>query len=258
MPLTVQLLPTAVGDRSQLQPLTTFLVNSTVAIDAGSLGFALTRDQLAKVGHVILTHAHMDHVASLPIAVAEVFPLLTRPLCIHATAPVLKAIRDHLFNGVLWPDFSKIKMLNSTEPAIEWVTMRERETFELDGMKFTPVPVSHEVPTNGLIVETADAAVAFTSDTTRTDEIWTLAAQRPHLKAVFIDCSFPDEFEALALKSGHLTPKMVAEESLKLGMPASIMCVHIKPGTREKVLSQITPHASRGLSAVELGKIYTF
>jgi len=258
MPLTVQLLPTAAGDHSQLQPLTSFLVNSTVAIDAGSLGFALTRDQLAKVGHVILTHAHMDHVASLPIAVAEVFPLLKRPFCIHGTAPVLKAVQDHLFNGVLWPDFSKIKMLNSTQPSVEWVTMRERESFELDGMKFTPIPVSHEVPTTGLIVETPDASVAFTSDTTRTDEIWAQAAKRPNLKAIFIDCSFPDEFETLALKSGHLTPKMVAEESLKLGKPASIMCVHIKPGTRERVLAQITPHAAKGLAAVELGKIYTF
>lgn len=258
MPLTVQLLPTAVGDRSQFQPLTTFLVNTTVAIDAGSLGFALTCEELAKVGHVILTHAHMDHVASLPIAMAEVYPLLKRPLRVYATAPVLKAVRDHLFNGVLWPDFSKIKMMGSTQPSLEWVTIRERETFELDGIKFTPVPVSHEVPTIGLIAETDDASVAFTSDTTRTEEIWALASKRPNLKAVFIDCSFPDELEELAVKSGHLTPKMVAEESQKLGTPARIMCVHIKPGMREKVLSQITPHAARGLAAVELGKIYSF
>ena len=46
MPLHVQLLPTSLGDHSQNQSLTTFLVNDTIAIDAGSLGFALTVDQL--------------------------------------------------------------------------------------------------------------------------------------------------------------------------------------------------------------------
>ena len=68
MPIKVQLLPMSLGDRSQMQSLTTFLINDNIAIDAGSLGFALPGEQLAKVEHVILTHSHLDHVASLPIA----------------------------------------------------------------------------------------------------------------------------------------------------------------------------------------------
>jgi ribonuclease BN (tRNA processing enzyme) len=259
MSLTVQLLPTSVGDSSQLQPLTTFLVNRTIAIDAGSLGFALRRDDLANVGHVVLTHTHMDHVASLPIAIAEVFPVLKRPLRIYGTEQVVSAVRAHLFNDVLWPDFAKIKMLKSTQMSVEWVTIREREPIELDGVRLTLVPVKHEVPTVGVIAEAGDAAVVFTSDTTRTDEIWQAAATRgARLKAVFIDCSFPDEFEDLAFRSGHLTPKMVAEESKKLGRPARVMCVHVKPGTREKTLTQIAARGGEGLEAVELGRTYEF
>ncbi len=258
MPLHVQLLPTSLGDHSQLQPLTTFLINQTVAIDAGSLGLALSADDLAKVGHVIVTHSHLDHVASLPIAIAEVYPLLKRPLKVYATAIVLKAIKDHLLNGVLWPDFSQIKMLSSESMSVEFIEIQPLVPFEIESVRYTPVPVNHEVPTVGLIVETADAAVAFTSDTSTTDEIWRLAGQRKTLKAVFVDCSFPDAFEDLAIASGHLTPKMVAAEVKKIGRPAQIVCVHIKPSTRDTVLEQIAPHSACGMEAIELGKTYKF
>jgi ribonuclease BN (tRNA processing enzyme) len=258
MPLKVQLLPTSLGDHSQTQSLTSFLINQTIAIDAGSLGFSLGGDQLANVGHVILTHSHLDHIASLPIAIAEVFPRLKRPMRIYATEGVLQAVQDHLLNGVIWPDFSRIKMLGSSNMALEFIPIVPRVTFEVDGIKFTPVPVNHEVPTIGLVVEAADATVVFTSDTCRTDDIWAAASQHTNLRAVFVDCSFPDEMEQLAILSGHLTPSLVASETAKLTRPAKIICVHIKPDTRDKVLAQLAAHRSRQISAVKIGKTYLF
>jgi ribonuclease BN (tRNA processing enzyme) len=258
MPLRVQLLPTSLGDRSQTQSLTTFIINGTIALDAGSLGFSLDGPQLANVEHVILTHSHLDHVASLPIAIAEVFPRLRRPMKIYATPLVLQAVRDHLLNGVIWPDFALIKMLGTERAAIEFVPLEPHVTFEVDGVRFTPVPVNHEVPTIGVVAEAPDAAVAFTSDTCRTDEIWAAASKRQNLRAVFVDCSFPDEMESLAITSGHLTPKLVAAEAAKLTRPARIICVHIKPDTREKVLAQLASHQVRHISPVDIGKTYIF
>jgi cAMP phosphodiesterase len=258
MPLHVQLLPTSLGDHSQNQSLTTFLVNETIAIDAGSLGFALSIDQLAKVGHVIITHSHLDHVASLPIAIAEVFPRLKRPMRIYAIPQVLAAIQEHLLNGTIWPDFSQIKMLGSEQMSVVLVPIEPGETFEIDGVKFTPVLVNHEVPTTGLIAETPDATVVFTSDTCRTDAIWAAANRRSNLRAVFVDCSFPDEMEELAVLSGHLTPKLVAVEAGKLTQPAEIICVHIKPANRDAVLKQLASHHPRRIVPVEIAKTYKF
>jgi ribonuclease BN (tRNA processing enzyme) len=246
------------GDRSQTQSLTTFLVNGTIAVDAGSLGFSLTGEQLARVAHVILTHAHLDHIAGLPMAIAEVFPRLQRPMCVYGTADVLQAVQQHLLNGVIWPDFSRIPLLQSERHALEFVTIRHYETFEVDGVRFTPVPVNHEVPTVGLVARTDDAAVAFTSDTCSTDEIWAAASRDANLRAVFVDCTFPDELEQLAIQSGHLTPRLVAAEAAKLTRPAHIICVHIKPDTREQVLRQLIPHRSHQITPVEIGKIYKF
>ena len=258
MPLKVQLLPTSAGDTSQAQSLTSFLVNDTIAIDAGSLGFSLDGDRLEKVAHVILTHSHLDHLASLPIAIAEVFPRLKRPMRIYATEGVLQAVQDHLLNGVIWPDFSRIQMLGAAGMALEFVPIVPRVPFSVDGVTFTPVPVNHEVPTVGLVAHVADCTVMFTSDTCRTDDIWAAASEHPDLRAVFVDCSFPDEMEELAIRSGHLTPRLVTAEIGKLTRPAKIICVHIKPDTREKVLAQLATHHSRQISPVEIGKNYHF
>lgn len=258
MPLQVQLLPTSLGDHSQTQSLTSFLINDTIAIDAGSLGFSLGGAQLANVGHVILTHSHLDHIASLPIAIAEVFPRLKRPMRIYATEGVLQAVQDHLLNGVIWPDFSRIKMLGSSHMALEFVPIEPRKRFEIDGIRFTPIPVNHEVPTIGLIAQAEDATVVFTSDTCCTDDIWAAASEDENLRAVFVDCSFPDEMQQLAIQSGHLTPSLVASEISKLTRPAKIICVHIKPDTRDKVLTQLASHRARQISPVKIGKVYHF
>lgn len=258
MPLHIQLLPTSPGDRSQIQCLTTFIINGTVALDAGSLGFALQGEELARVGSVILTHSHLDHVASLPMAIAELFPKLRRPIKVYGTQVVIQAVQEHILNGVIWPDFSRIKMLGSERMAVEFVTIVPGAPFSIDGIEFTAVEVNHEVPTVGIVARTADAAVAFTSDTGITDAIWSAASAQPNLRAVFVDCSFPDELAELAIQSGHLTPAQVAAEAKKLNRPAKIMCVHIKPDTREKVLEEIAAHAQHGMSAVEIGRTYRF
>lgn len=234
------------------------MLNGTVALDAGSLGFSQSAAQLEKVEHIVLTHSHLDHTASLPIAIVEVYPRLKRPMRIYGSAHTIQHVRDHLFNNDIWVDFSKIKLLNSHHFSLEFNEVKPRQSFVLDGLKFTPIPVVHPVPTLGFIVDSGDAAVVFTSDTYQTDEIWAEANKLSNVKAVFVDCSFPVEFEKLAKDSGHMTPKMIATEADKLKRPASIYCVHLKPSYRDVVLQQLAPYKSRGIEAAEIGKVYTF
>jgi len=47
MGLSVKLLSTSYGSDSQLQPLTTFLINGHTTIDAGSLGLGLAQSSRA-------------------------------------------------------------------------------------------------------------------------------------------------------------------------------------------------------------------
>ena len=56
--MKAMLLPSALA-AEPYQYLTTFLVNGTVAIDAGSLGLCGSPEEQSRVRHVFLTHAHM-------------------------------------------------------------------------------------------------------------------------------------------------------------------------------------------------------
>jgi cAMP phosphodiesterase len=256
MSLQVQLLPTSSGDSTQAQPLTTFLLNGSIALDAGSLGFALTADQLANVEHVVLTHAHLDHTASLPIAIDAAFTKLKRPMRVHGTLPTLTAVRGHLFNDEVWVDFSNFNMIGTERKCMEWVEFSPRVPFTLNGLQFMPIPVNHPVPTVGMIVRSPGGSVVFTSDTWKTDEIWAEAAKLPDLRAVFVECSFPNELAKLAEEAGHLTPQLVVEETAKLGRHVPVYCVHLKPTMRAKLLEQLSPFAQRGITATEIGKVY--
>jgi cAMP phosphodiesterase len=256
MSLTVQLLPTSAGDTSQVQPLTSYLVNGVIALDAGSLGFALPSVELAKIEHILLTHSHLDHIASLPIAVDTAYPHLTHPFRVHAAAPTLEALHTHLFNDDVWIDFTEFNLAGTKTPCLAFTAFTPGKPFELNGLRFTPIPVNHPVPTVGFIVESFTAAVLFTSDTWRTDAIWAAASKVANLKAVIIECSFPDELAELAEGSGHLTPRLVAEETAKLGRRVPVYCVHIKPAMRQEILPQLAAYKDRGIEVMEIGKTY--
>ncbi len=258
MGLRVTLLPTCHGSDSQLQPLTSFLINDRVAVDAGCLGLSVEPGRQHEVTDVIVTHPHIDHTGALPVHIAAAYTSLTRPVRVYATEPVVAALRDHLFNEVLWPDFTQIPLLNSDRPAMEYVTVEEGETFEIAGMLATAIPVNHVVPTIGVVLRGEGASVAFTSDTYRTDALWETAGRRDDLAAVFVDCSYPNALGWLAEKSGHMTPEVIADEMRKLGRDAHVYAVHIKPSDREKVIAEIGDLALADFSAARIGREYAW
>src|SRR4051812_19047374 len=105
--MKVTLLSSCVSGSSpdHFQFLSTTLINDTVAVDAGCLGFFGSPQEQARIRHVLLTHSHIDHLASLPVFVENVFE--NRPDCVtvHGSRAVLDACQRDLFNNRLWPDF---------------------------------------------------------------------------------------------------------------------------------------------------------
>src|SRR5947209_14460913 len=105
--MKVTLLPSALG-AGPLQYLTTLLVNDNVALDAGSLGLVGTPAEQARVGHVFLTHAHIDHVGGLPIYLENVSDDSAICPVVYAPQPVLDMVRRDVLNDRLFPDFVRI------------------------------------------------------------------------------------------------------------------------------------------------------
>jgi cAMP phosphodiesterase len=252
----IRLLPSSAGRRSQFQCLTSFIVDDRLAIDGGSIGFAFTPREIGHIHHIIITHAHSDHTASLPIYIAEAFPLLEAPVIVYGTGEVISALREFVFNDYIWPNFEKLQLSNASGPALEFRELQPRSTVSIAGMEVTPIPVNHIVPTVGLLVQNEATAVLFTSDTYSTDEIWEAARDTKDLKAVFVDVSYPNELGELAASAKHLTPELLALELGKLRREVEVYAVHSKPMNRDNVIKQIAALENSRVSIGEIDRLY--
>lgn len=87
---------------------TSFLVDHDILLDAGTGVGDLTLDEMMGIEDVLLTHSHLDHIAALPLMVDAIGSRLTRPLRILALPQTIAALKAHVFNNVIWPDFSRI------------------------------------------------------------------------------------------------------------------------------------------------------
>ena len=74
--MKVQLLPSSLGGdaaATQQQRLTCFVVDNSVAFDAGSLAFSCSDTQRQQIRDAVITHTHLDHIAGLPIFIDDLF-----------------------------------------------------------------------------------------------------------------------------------------------------------------------------------------
>lgn len=230
------MLPSAVAGHD-LEFLTTFIVNGTIAIDAGALGYWGDLDGQRRVDHVFLSHSHADHVGSLPMFVTNTLDRRSRHVAVHGHAPVLDSLSRDMFNGRVWPDF--LRQANGEAPLLDLAETREGRASQVGDLRVTPIPVEHPVPTMAHLLDDGRSAVVISTDSAPTMELWRAAARVPHLKAVFLGASFPEEESALARVAGHLVPSQVDAELAKIDARVPVYAVHIKPGHREAVADQL-------------------
>lgn len=252
--MKVTLLPSAF--EGPFQFLTSFLINDRIAIDAGSLGLVRPPEEQAQIKHVFLSHTHIDHIASLPIFVENAYEGKADCVSIYGSEAVLECLRQDLFNDRVWPDF--LRLSPAKAPFLRLVPLTPGLAVELDGLRVTPVPVNHVVPTLGFLIEGPDAEVVIPSDTGPTEEIWRRANSLGNLKAVFLEATFPDEMAELATLSQHLTPATFRQELNKLTKPVTAIAIHIKPTYRATVVRQLGALGLPKLLIGEGGREYTF
>jgi ribonuclease BN (tRNA processing enzyme) len=217
--------------------LTGLLVNGVLAIDAGSLTQALSLEEQIGIRQIFISHSHLDHICTLPFFTKNIFGHTETPVQIRALPETLDALRRHLFNDELWPDFSVIP--SPDNPIIRFSEIRPGQTYELEGLRITPIPVNHLVPCVGYLVEDDHSAFIFSSDTAETDEVYRVANRTKNLKLFITEASFPNEQAWLAKASRHLTPEKLGRELKKLKAKVPVGIYHLTPGDRPIMLPQI-------------------
>lgn len=222
---------------------TAMLVDDDILVDAGTGVGDLSIEQLAKIDHIFVTHSHLDHVTSIPFLVDTVCWMRTSPVTVHATAATLQILKDHLFNWKIWPDFSQIP--NAEKPFMVFSEITIGVTVDLQGRKFTAIPANHVVPAVGFLVDSGQASLLFSGDTTTNDDLWAVANTTANLKYLVIETAFSNAERAIAIASKHLCPSMLADELSKLTKSVEVFVTHLKPGEVQLTMNEIAIDAAR-------------
>lgn len=253
--MRIELLPSSLPE-TEIQFLVSFVVNDEVAIDAGSIGLLADLRRQQAIRHVFITHEHLDHIASLPIFLDNVYSAGSDCVEVLAVADVLEFLHGDIFNGRVWPDFFRLSrpdnaFLRTTvlEPMVPVVRA---------GLTITPVPVSHGVDTIGLVVDDGVSAVAFPSDTGPTQLLWEHLVDVPHLRAVFLEASFPSTHSDLAALSGHLCTRSFAAEAAKIAAGVRRIVVHRKPRYAAQIARELDELGLHDVELVRPGHVYGF
>ncbi|HTK75229.1 MAG TPA: 3',5'-cyclic-nucleotide phosphodiesterase [Gemmataceae bacterium] len=252
--MKAMLLPSALA-AAPYQYLTTFLVNGTVAIDAGSLGLYGSPEEQSRVRHVFLTHAHMDHVASLPIFLENVSDDSVHCPTVYAPAEVLEVVRSDLLNDRVFPDFERLS--RAGPPLVKLETLTPGRPVQIADLSVTAVAVDHVVPTFGYVVSDATSAFVFVTDTGPTVAIWELARRTPNLRAVFLEVTFPEDQAWLAVVAKHLTPNLFAGEIRKLPAGVAVYAIHLKARCLDRVRAEIADLNLAQLTILDPGREVT-
>lgn len=246
----------AYGGESPDCSTTCLLINDTIALDAGSLAQALPLERQRVVKNVVLSHAHVDHIASLPFFIENTYSSNGGPIRIHASRATIYAVRRHLLNNSVWPDFTRLP--NNLLPKVKFRELAEEVSTVIDGVRFTPFSATHTIPTFGFLIEEGDSTILWSSDTGPTTRLWELANQASRLEAILLDTSFDNSMDGIAEASLHLTPRTLGQEIEKLEGDVPILLHHLKPPCVGRIREEIHDMDLPNVDFLEQGATYNF
>ena len=217
---------------------TALLIDNDVLIDAGTGIGDLALEDIDPIRHVFLTHAHLDHIAGLPMLADRVFDEnFDVPLTVYARAETIRAVQDHLFNDVIWPDFTRLP--TAANPMLRFHTCSPGDTVTIDHRDFNAVDVVHSVPSLGYTVQNSGGTFAVSGDTKSNETLWPALNACNDLRVLVIEVSFPDEMAKLASESGHYTPQTMTDDLRRLRHDPEIWVTGMKPGEEDRIYQQV-------------------
>ena len=245
---------------------TSFLLNESVLVDAGTGVGDLSLDELARIDHIVVSHSHLDHIVSIALLADSVMRLRAAqgrpPIGVHALPATLAALRTHVFNGVIWPDFTRLPSAAAPVLALHPFQVGDRLEFAgVSGLVIEVLEAMHTVPAVGFAVQgkAGGAWWVFTGDTGPNPKLWQHLRGR-ELAHVVIETAFSDEETVLARISGHLHPGALDGELKQIEGSVDVHITHIKPGEVDAVMRQIgqlqTPHRVHALMAGQVLSVH--
>ena len=226
------------------------------------------------IGGYFISHGHLDHLAGLIIGSPE-----DSKKPIYGTADTIGTLRQHYFNGRVWPNFtdsgSGLRIgtyrLNLQRP-------EQRFSLGLTGLDGNIYPLSHGGTSSSMIlVSRNNQSFAFFGDTgpdeveksKNLDTVWRVLGSEikaKRLKGLIIETSYPDDVPDSKLY-GHLTPHWLLKELASLQQHAggdgslkdlTVIISHVKPSLKagadpeKEIMAQLEKGNNMGVKFVRM------
>lgn len=221
---------------------TSFLLDDDVLVDAGTGVGDLTLDEMAQINHVLLTHSHLDHIAALPLMLDAVaarrLAAGAAPLQVHALPGTIAALQAHVFNNLIWPNFASIP--SAENPLMRFNPIEVGHVLQIGSQTVEVLPAVHTVPACGYAARGDSGHWVFSGDTERNPAFWARINQLP-VALLVIETAFSDREKALAARSLHLAPSVLATEldQIAPGHWYPIYITHTKPAETGLIMEEI-------------------
>jgi ribonuclease BN (tRNA processing enzyme) len=232
-----------------------FLLNGKILFDTGSLTHLLDVKGQWKIEHIFITHSHLDHILGIPfLADNLIFRKKRHRVNILSIPPVIRTIRKSLLDGSIWPDFTVIP--STHQGILNLIQLRSGHSIEVDDYTIIPYPVNHSIPATGYLVEDKRKRRFFyTGDTGPSDATWREIGEK-EIHCLLIEASFPNRMEEIAIRTGHLTPRLLKKEVLKIEPhPEKIFAIHIKPQYFKTIKTELQKLKIKNLRLLKEGAI---
>lgn len=257
-PLTVRILGCS-GTIAKGCRTTSFLLGERILVDAGTGVGDLTLEQMRCIDHVFLSHSHMDHICALPLLLDAVGSSRSQPIQVHGLAHTLQALRDHVFNQVIWPDFTCIPSVQA--PFVQLQPIDVGDTLVVAGVALEVLQARHSVPGVGYAARGASGWWVYSGDTEgQTPGFWqrvNALQAADGVAALVIETAFSSREQTLADLSQHLTPVTLARELANLPADSNIpiYITHAKPHESQHIMQELQALEGSAMRLIDLQEV---
>jgi ribonuclease BN (tRNA processing enzyme) len=239
------------SDITRGENTTCFGLDEDVLLDAGTGLGELTLEEMARVRRIFITHSHLDHIGMLPLMIDSIFEQIQQPLIVHSQEATLQALRDHVFNWILWPDFPQLP--DPDRPVVDLRPMAPEQEVDLGRDRtIRMLPAHHAVPACGYQIRTSRSSVVYSGDLTTNDCFWDSVNALERVDHLIVECAFADRLDWLAETSRHYAPRLLADDLTKLRHDPVVWISHRQSAEKQRILDECrTRVPDRDIRALE-------
>jgi ribonuclease BN (tRNA processing enzyme) len=179
------------------------------------------------------------------------------PIIVHAQEKTIQALKAHVFNWVIWPDFSELPTRDN--PSIRFEVMNPGNVVSIRSRDIEMIEVNHTVPGVGYCLSSRRASVAFSGDTTTNDNLWQVLNRYENIDLLFVESAFSNHDLEISKISKHYCPSLLGADVLKMKHRPDVWLTHFKPGDEELIYQEcVEAMPDFNVHQIKGGEIFIF